>query len=724
MIGDEQAKLKRLKADYAERTKTSNWLIGKAVDGLIVAGPQFDAQTQALCHICNHALGNTGTTVELMPAGVTVGGSNRADSASVVPAGRRGFAGLRELAADMQQGRVDTLLILGGNPIYAAPADLEFAQALTRVKTSVHLATHRNETSLACTWHLPRAHALESWGDAFALDGTLSAVQPLVAPLWGGRSVAEVLSMITDTPGQSGHDITRRTFNRLDTGQDEVPVDSPAFEERWRRFLHDGYLSAADPPTTASDSWREIRLSAAADEGAHLDAQHFELVFCADAKVHDGRFANNAWLQELPDSVTKLTWDNAALMSPATADALGVAQNEMVRLDYQGRQLELPVNFLPGHASFSISVALGYGRTAAGRVGNGVGFDTYRLRGSDAPWGGAGVTVTPTGTTYELASTQDHHAIDSRGFQERERRVGALIRQTDVEHYREHPDFAAHLGTHHPELVSMWTERESTEHRWGMTIDLNTCIGCNACLVACQAENNIPVVGKEQVLNNREMQWLRLDRYFHGEPDAPEVAYQPMACPHCEMAPCEQVCPVAATVHSDEGLNVMVYNRCVGTRYCSNNCPFKVRRFNFFNYQKDLTETQKMGYNPEVTVRGRGVMEKCTYCVQRIQNAKIKAKNEGRSVQDGEILPACGQTCPTEAIVFGDLNDPDSRVAKLQARQRAYRLLEYLNIKPRTAYLARIRNPNPEIAGGDAHGGHGGHDHDDHGHGSGGGDHG
>ncbi len=662
---------------------------------LLAAGPTQPPFAHALCFLMNAALENVGRTVHL-----------RADP-ELRPYHHRAMG---NLVYRMSRGQVTTLLILGGNPAYDAPGNLpggvSFAEALGKVGTSIHLSLYRNETSRACTWHLPRAHALEAWSDLRNPDGSLAAAQPLIEPLYGGRTPAELLSLLLEQPARTAHDLVRRAFHQETGGRGEVPADDPDFEARWQAFLRAGWLAGSAAPEVPARFRSPLvgpnltkGLQEAQELGrVRLDRNNLELVFAPDGKLFDGRFANNAWLQELPDFLTKLTWDNAALLGPATAAALGVGQGDVVRLQWEGRQAELPVYVLPGQAAWSVTVLLGYGRTAAGRVGDGVGVDVNGLRHGLKFWGGPGLRLTRSGRRHNLACTQDHHAIDTLGADERRQRIGPLVREADLAEYREHPDFAVHLGPHHPPLVSLWQERRSEGHRWGMAIDLNSCIGCNACVVACQAENNIPVVGKKQVGKGREMQWLRLDRYFRGEPENPRVAHQPVACVQCENAPCEQVCPVAATVHSEEGLNVMVYNRCVGTRYCSNNCPYKVRRFNFFNYQKHLTETQKMAYNPEVTVRSRGVMEKCTYCVQRIQKAKIRAKNERRILGDGEIVPACAQTCPTQAIVFGDLNDPASRVAGLQAEQRAYRMLAELNVKPRTAYLARVRNPNPELA--------------------------
>jgi len=413
-----------------------------------------------------------------------------------------------------------------------------------------------------------------------------------------------------------------------------------------------------------------------------------ELVFLVSPSVHDGRFANNAWLQEEPDPITRITWDNAALLSPATAAELGVEAGDVVRLSIgegeAARAVEAPAWIAPGQADGTVALELGYGRTHGGRVGTGVGADAYRLRSAREAWWESGVTVEPTGARRELAQTQEHWDMAGRD----------LVREADLPHFREHPDFAQHV--HGPALESLWHEPNETEgYQWGMTVDLSTCIGCNACVTACQAENNIPVVGPEQVSRGREMLWLRVDRYYEGSVASPRTVFQPVPCMHCENAPCEEVCPVAATVHSDEGLNSMVYNRCIGTRYCSNNCPYKVRRFNFFNYTKDTPELVQLGMNPDVTVRSRGVMEKCTYCVQRINEGKRRAKLEGRAVRDGEVKTACQETCPAEAITFGNLNDPESAVVRAKRSPRDYALLAELNNQPRTTYLAKVRNPNP-----------------------------
>ncbi|MCC7380544.1 MAG: TAT-variant-translocated molybdopterin oxidoreductase [Deltaproteobacteria bacterium] len=646
---------------------------------LVTVGLAQPAAVHAVAHRLNAALGNAGVTVSYsLP--------DRSD--------RRGdLEGLKALAAEMQAGRVKTLIILGGNPVYDAPADLELAAALAKVETSVHLSLYADETSRASKWHLPLSHYLESWGDARAWDGTLSLVQPLIAPLYPTKSMIEVVALLAKSAATDGHALVRETFNRSGNGTDAA----------WQTALHEGVIAGTAYAVSAP------AVAAFESPAPKADAQGLELVFRRDTKVHDGRFANNGWLQEVPDYLTKVAWDNALLVSVETAKQLGVAQADMVKLEVNGRSLILPVYVLPGQANGSLGLALGYGRTEAGNVGGMtrvdvgvVGFDANKVRTVDGFYLASGAKVTKTGGTHVFALTQDHFALDKTGAKGLADRLPALIREGTVEEYEKDPHFVDHV-VHHPPLRSLWKEWEYQGNKWGLAIDLSTCTGCNACVVACQAENNIPIVGKEQVAKGREMHWIRIDRYFKGDPSDPVVAHQPVGCMQCENAPCEAVCPVGATMHSSEGLNDMSYNRCFGTRYCSNNCPYKVRRFNYLNFHKRYEnpgqgkEILWMVHNPEVTVRHRGVMEKCTYCVQRIQHAKIQAKNEGRKLTDGEIVSACAQACPTEAIVFGDLNDKDSRVAKHHAAPRHYALLEEFNTKPRTHYLAKIRNPNPEL---------------------------
>jgi len=645
---------------------------------LVVAGYRQPQETHALVHLVNAVLGNLGETLTY--------------SAEIDPTRPTHLQAISDLSKAMAEGQVSTLVILGGNPVYNAPVDLDFANHLQKVETTLHLSPYLDETSQLCTWHVPQAHYLETWGDGRAYDGTLCAAQPLIQPLYGGKSAVEFLSLMTEEMAQSGYDIVRATVFPM------LPGKAP--ENEWRLFLDCGILensaNSKETPQPSSQALLE-RLARHSAESPDVGRDNLEVVFRQDPCLYDGRFANNGWLQELPEFLTKLTWDNAALVAPATAEELGLRQGELARLKHRGRELEAAVYLMPGQAPGSISLFLGYGRTASGRVGTGVGFNTYLLRTSEAMDFDTGLVIEPAGKPYTLACTQDHHTIDPVGAEGRDQRLPSLVREADLSEFERHPDFAKHVG-HHPPAVDLWKQYEYNDHRWGMAIDLQKCIGCNACVVACQAENNIPVVGKEQVARQREMHWIRVDRYFQGSPENPEVLHQPVACVHCENAPCEQVCPVGATVHDRDGLNVMVYNRCIGTRYCSNNCPYKVRRFNFFHYHVKHTATEKMVYNPDVTIRARGVMEKCTFCVQRIERTKIAAKNGGRPIEDGEIRTACQVACPTQAIAFGDLNDPKSQAKQLHDNPRSYRMLEELHIKPRTAHLASVRNPNPELA--------------------------
>jgi molybdopterin-containing oxidoreductase family iron-sulfur binding subunit len=649
-------------------------LLGHAGRSVVMAGPWQPAAVHALAHAINQKLGNVGQTVSYAP------------SVEARPIDQ--LASLVDLAAAMDAGQVQTLLVLGGNPVYEAPADLDFARRMDRVPLRIHFGLYDDETAERCHWHVPAAHPFEAWSDARAFDGTVTIVQPLIAPLYAGcKSAHELLAAFTSRPERSGHDIVRDHWKT----QGVLGVD----EKAWRRALHDGVLAA---PAVAKVAGPGPGASATPPPPAAPAAgQGLEIVFRPDPSVRDGRFANNGWLQELPRPLTKLTWDNAALMSPRTAESLGVStlstsvgsQTDVVELRYRGRAVKAPAWIVPGHPDGTVTVHLGYGRTRAGRVGTGVGFNAYALRTSDAPWFGGGLEVRKTGERHLLACTQDHWSMEGRD----------PVRAGTLEEYEKHPDYAKEAFHEPPPSLSLYPAFEYTGHAWGMAIDLNSCVGCNACTIACQAENNIPVVGKEQVGRGRELHWIRVDRYYSGGVESPETHHQPVPCMQCENAPCEVVCPVAATVHSDEGLNDMVYNRCVGTRYCSNNCPYKVRRFNFFLYSDFDTPSLKLQRNPDVTVRSRGVMEKCTYCVQRINRARIDARNEGRPIKEGEIKTACQQACPGEAIVFGDINDAGSRVAKLKAEPRNYGLLADLNTRPRTTYLAHVKNPNREMGG-------------------------
>ena len=783
---------------------------------LVVAGDEQPPEIHALAHAMNAALGAVGKTVTY----VEPVEENPTDELNE----------LRTLVGEIDAGAVDILVIVGGNPVYTTPADLKLDEArMKKVRLAVHLSLYDDETSELCQWHIPQTHFLEEWGDARAFDGTVTIQQPLITPLYNGKSACELLAAFTDNPDRRGYDIVRQYWLTEGRGalmsaganpaQDAVaaaraeefrgafrpmlpvpgqgrgaaststptapaagatstaaPPDD-AFERAWRRALNDGFVAnsakrpagggGAVPAAGAQGAGTAPPAPAPAPPAANAGA--FEIVFRTDPSIYDGRFANNGWLQELPKPLTKLTWDNVALISPATAEKLGVGtapdgalvdeaprrvnrltfkggeiDAETVRLTYRGRSLpdknnkmhadmSVPVFILPGQPDDVVTVHLGYGRWRSGRVGGNLregrrGFNAYDLRTSDALWSGTGLGVEVTGDSYSLACTQIHFRMEGREIV----RAGTFEEWThdpslspEREQKKEPPQPAGE--NREPEGgETLYPQYDYSEHeeagrrgyKWGMSIDTATCVGCNACIVACQAENNIPVVGKEQVSRSREMHWLRVDSYFRGAAERPEgVYFMPVPCMHCENAPCEPVCPVHATVHSSEGLNDMVYNRCVGTRYCSNNCPYKVRRFNFLLYQDWDTPSLKLMRNPEVSVRSRGVMEKCTYCVQRIEYAKIEAEKESRKVRDGEIKTACQATCPTESIVFGDLNDPTSRVAKLQAQKRRYDLLADLNTRPRTAYLAAVRNPNGELgtggagrgeSGNRAAGGHGG----------------
>ncbi|MEI6669068.1 MAG: TAT-variant-translocated molybdopterin oxidoreductase [Acidobacteriota bacterium] len=632
---------------------------------LVVAGEEQPAAVHALAHAINHALGNVGQTVLYTDPIET----NPIDQA----------ASLRELVADMRAGSVGGLLILGGNPVYTAPADLQLGEALQRVAFSAHLSLYEDETSAACQWHIPEAHALEAWSDARAWDGTATILQPLIAPLYNGKSAHDVLAGLSALQGRGGYEQVRDTWKAY--AESAGIVDFEAF---WRRSVHDGVVAQsayAPRATTLQDVAKAVGKPAVRTNG-------LELVFRADPTVYDGRFANSGWLQELPKPFTKITWENTVQLSPATAASLGIRNEDVVDLTANARTVRGPAWIVPGQADGVVTVHLGYGRTHAGRVGTGAGFDAYQLRTGDATWISSGVTLVKTGRRAAVASTQLHHDMAGR----------PLIRTASLEQFRENPGVVQAEEPAPPKTLTMYPDHEYKGYAWGLAIDINACTGCNACVVACQAENNIPVVGKDQVAKGREMHWIRIDTYYKGDPnESPEAYHQPVMCQHCENAPCEVVCPVGATVHSDEGLNDMIYNRCVGTRYCSNNCPYKVRRFNFLLYQDWDTPTLKMQRNPEVSVRSRGVMEKCTYCVQRISKAKIDSQKEDRKVRDGEIATACEQSCPAQAIVFGDINDPQSRVAALRADARSYSLLGELNTRPRTTYLAALKNTNAAL---------------------------
>jgi MoCo/4Fe-4S cofactor protein with predicted Tat translocation signal len=644
---------------------------------LVLAGAWQSPAVHALAHAMNAALGNAGQTVvytdpiELSPEN---------DS-------------LPELAKEMDAGQVSALLILGSNPVYTAPADLQFAQQLLKVPLRIHCGLYDDETAELCHWHVPQAHFLESWSDARAYDGTVGIVQPLIAPLYHGRSLHELLAVLTGDAGTSDHDVVR-DYWRTQHSQPTEP-----FETFWEQTLNDGVMAGTALPalsTKLSLDYGKLPAPPA------ITQQAIEVVFRPDPTIGDGRWANNAWLQELPKPLTKITWDNAVALSPATAWRLGLTTGDVVNLNIGGWKASGPVWALPGQADDSATITLGYGRKRAGHVGSGFGLNGYLLRTSSTPAIANGLQIEKTGQNYLMAATQIHHPIERNHQQVEEESENAfareLVRIATLEEFRKNPQFAKEPDQEAAKNLSLYPPFKYEGYSWGMSIDLSRCTGCEACVVACYAENNIAVVGKYEVMAGRDMQWIRVDQYYRGSLEHPETYFQPVPCMHCEQAPCELVCPVGATVHSAEGLNEMVYNRCVGTRYCSNNCPYKVRRFNFKLYSDWVTPSLYGLRNPDVTVRSRGVMEKCTYCVQRINEAKINAEKQDRPVRDGEIQTACQQACPSQAIIFGNINDPNSRVSKLKHQMRDYSLLAELNTRPRTTYLAKLRNPNPEIS--------------------------
>ncbi|PYS23309.1 MAG: molybdopterin oxidoreductase [Acidobacteria bacterium] len=730
--GEASSVFDRLADDLKHRTGTS----------LVMVGDDQPPIVHALAHFMNAELGNVGKTVfytDLIEA-------NSVDQTQ----------SLRELVGDIDVGKVETLIIIGGNPAYSTPVDLRLDfNRLEKVKLRAHLNLYNNETSEICHWHIPMAHYLESWADARTYDGTATIVQPLIAPLYEGKTAYEVLALFSDNYDQKPYDMVRNYWSgqqsalksqaqsvSTGSGSDRVqnaggtpanlPKDAGApanaatdFESSWRKWLHDGFIpNTALPAKTVSlkSDWANS-LNQDAGKMPTLPANSYEVIFRPDPSIYDGRFANNGWLQELPKPLTKITWDNVALVSPSTAKKMGClppnyeerqhgreALVDTIKLTHRDKSItqQVPVWVLPGQPDDVITIHLGYGRTKAGRVGTQYisdpdsplphgGFNAYDIRFSDAPWfSSSGAVVSKTDERFVVASTQTHFTMDGRD----------ILRESSIEEFEHEKNLLAQeRQTQEKELheLSLYQDFDYQDqglgYAWGMSIDLNSCVGCNACMIACQSENNIPIVGKEQVARSREMHWIRIDAYYKGDEYKPEGPFfQPVPCMHCENAPCEPVCPVHATVHSTEGLNDMVYNRCVGTKYCSNNCPYKVRRFNFFLYQDWETPTYQLMRNPDVSVRSRGVMEKCTYCVQRIQSAKIQSEIEGRPVRDGEIVTACQSVCPTEAIVFGNINDPNSKVSKLKALERDYSLLGELNTRPRTTYLQALRNPNPEIS--------------------------
>ncbi|MCW8127709.1 4Fe-4S dicluster domain-containing protein [Microbulbifer halophilus] len=654
-----------------EKPLPEHWVKALATDlqrhpgaALVIPGDQQPAAVHALAHAINRKLDAFGSTVEWMQPVAY-------DAAAQSPA---------ELVAAVNAGEIDSLVIIDSNPVYSVPADLNFSKTFRKIPWRLHWGEYLDETAKLCHWHIPAAHALETWGDARAYDGSAALLQPLIQPLHGGLSALQFLQMLES--GKKGESLALlQDFWKTQYSGDD-------FEHFWRRSLRDGLVpesAATTVNTEISPGWLQ---KLPAPEPA---PQGLTLQFRPDPALWDGRHANNGWLQEMPRPLTTLTWDNALLISPQLAAAEKLRDGSLVKLNSGGHTLAVPVLIMPGQPERAVTLHLGYGRTAAGRVGDGVGVSAYQLRSSQNPWA-APATIKATGAQQTLALTQVHHSIEGRD----------LIRTADLDRYRQNPAFAQHPA---PEL-SLYPEPEplpqsQDRHAWGMVIDLSACIGCNGCVTACQAENNIPVVGADEVARGHDMHWLRVDRYFPDPPTEPQprTTFQPVPCMHCENAPCEYVCPVGATMHSGDGLNQMIYQRCVGTRYCSQNCPYKVRRFNWFDYTGSGAAHPALPplQNPDVTVRARGVMEKCTYCVQRIASVRRDAETEHRPIREGELQTACQQACPTQAIVFGDLARSDSSVKALRASPLNYAMLEDRNTRPRTTYLAAVHNPNPEL---------------------------
>jgi len=685
----------------------ANDLIANRSNSILTAGTGHKPAVHATISALNNALGNIGSTVTVHELPFRVDFNNNTAFAQAV--------------SQAESGAYDTVVIIGSNPVFTASADLQFEDVLSNIETKIHLAEYVDETSQACDWHVNRTHFMEAWGDGYAFTGQESIIQPQIAPLFAGVSDIELLHTLLTGEAGNGYDLVRETWQNVFSGN---------FERQWEQTLHDGVYDSSNGFPTASVN---IKSGFSSQIGPMLQTgitDGIELTIKPDPTLFDGRYANNGWLQELPDPMTKITWDNVALMSPSTAESLGIPKERsfssddvpVVRIETANGAVEIAAWIQPGHADDSITLYAGYGRNAIGRVADGVGVDIYPLRTTETPYFMT-ADVSATGQMYEIACVQDHNSIEGRD----------MVREATLDQYRENPNFSSYESVHGYEVpgieeaqeharlssndytgdevkgpISLFDEQYGPDYQpqWGMAIDLNTCFGCGVCTIACQAENNIPVVGKREVSRRRIMHWIRTDRYYEGDEDNPGVYHQPVPCMHCELAPCEQVCPVAATVHSEDGMNQMTYNRCIGTRYCANNCPFKVRRFNFFHYSDEYLTTGddpeiiQMAMNPEVTIRFRGVMEKCSYCVQRVNRGKIETRKEtgSRKPPDGTVKTACQQACPADAISFGDLTDRESVVSQHKMNERNYVMLEEINVRPRTSYLAKLRNPNPELS--------------------------
>ena len=626
---------------------------------VVIPGDYQPESVHLAAYAINAALGNVGTTVRLLE--------------SVTP----DTQSLADLTADLNNGHVEMLIILESNPVYSAPASLDFESAIRKARMVVRLGLHYDETSRWSHWHVPAVHYLETWSDARAFDGTATIIQPLVEPLYRGKSAHEILSVLLGKPDAAPHDLVKGYWQS---------VTPNGFDDFWKTSLHNGVVAGSGAAVLNAAG------SVALPALSPLESSEWEVTLRPDPTIGDGAWANNGWLQELPKPQTKTTWDNLIYIRPSDAEKMGVHKGDLLKVTVKDKSVIGPVWITPNQAQGSVAVFFGYGRTASGRVGNRIGYNAYAIQDASMPYTAAGAVGKAPGH-YPISNTQDTQTMEDR----------APVRAADFAEFKEHPDFPTLEEKPVPKALTLYpNEWHYPNHKWGMTIDLNICTGCSACSIACQAENNIAVVGKDQVSRGRHMHWIRIDRYYsgNGSLDEPETYNQPVPCMHCENAPCEVVCPVAATTHSNEGINQMVYNRCVGTRYCSNNCPYKVRRFNFYLFSDWDTESLKGMRNPDVTVRSRGVMEKCSYCIQRIQEVKIKAEKENnRPIADGEILTACQQVCPTQAITFGDLNDANSKVAAQAASKRNYGLLDDLNNRPRTTYLGYVRNSNEALRG-------------------------
>ena len=671
-----------IKAPRVNANFDKKWISSVAKDllankgkSLVVGGRRQPSEVHTLIALINDVLDNTNKTVSYS--------SNPDMQVSSLKA-------FTELSRAMNAGKVESLVILGGNPVYQAPADIDFAAGLNKVNHSVHLSSHVDETSLNTTWHINESHFLESWGDVSGYGGA-GITQPLIAPLFDGKSNIDVLADLISEEEVWAYGVVQETWRGI--------LGTSGFEKAWRKVVHDGFLSETrEAPVSMNKSRAQGAVSMSRYYSSTASPDDMEVIFTASFTNYDGRYANNGWMQELPDPVTKVTWDNVALISAKTAKHLGVKNQDRLKVSNGDTEVMLPVWIQPGMADNTLALELGYGREI-GRVSTGVGANVSVLRKASGVSIASGFTAEKAMGTHILACVQDHHGFDEEKLAADaiQKRLPTIVRESTLSDYQKDPEFAMAFAEKN-ELKGMWKEQDYSEgNQWGMAIDLTSCTGCSACTIACQSENNIPVIGKDEVSNGRDMSWIRLDRYYTGDVEDPEMVFQPIACQHCEMAPCEGVCPVAATTHSEEGLNEMAYNRCIGTRYCANNCPYKVRRYNFFNYTKDMPEIVEMAMNPDVTVRFRGVMEKCTFCVQRINVAKIDVKNEGRDLEDGDVVVACQQACPTDAIAFGNINDPNSEVSKMKAQNRDYALLGELNLQPRTSYGAKLRNPNPDL---------------------------